>query len=64
MSVIAPCFDDVPEALRARPQWVLWRIEHKPGQKKPTKVPYRPDGQHASTTDPATWSSFEVVRVA
>ena len=64
MSVIPPRFDDVPEALRERRQWVLWRLEKRPGKKKPTKVPYRPDGQHASTTDPATWNAFDVVRAA
>jgi hypothetical protein len=39
-------------------------MEEKPGAKKPTKVPYCPDGQHASTTDPATWCSFEEARAA
>ncbi|MGE0191980.1 MAG: hypothetical protein AB7T63_08040 [Planctomycetota bacterium] len=63
-TVLAPEFDAVPEALRQRRQWLLWRLEHKPGQKKPTKVPYRVDGQHASTTDPATWCSFEEARAA
>ncbi len=61
---LAPDFDAVPKALQARRQWVLWRLVHRPGAKKPTKVPYRPGGQHASSTDPVTWSSFEDVRAA
>ena len=56
--VLTPVFDAIPEALRERRQWVLWRLEQKPGAKKPTKVPYRPDGQHASSTDPATWTGW------
>lgn len=62
--LIAPAFDAVPAALRMRRQWVLWRLVHKSGAKKPTKVPHQPDGAMASSTDPATWTSFEAVRAA
>lgn len=48
---------DVPYELAARPQWVCWRIESRNG--KPTKVPYAVTGKEASSTDPATWTSFE-----
>lgn len=61
---VSPRREAVPEVLRTRQQWVLWRLKHKPGQKKPTKVPYRSDGRPASTTDPATWCSFEAACVA
>ena len=48
----------VPAELRDRPQWVCWRFEERDG--KSTKVPYRADGHgRASTTDPATWATFE-----
>jgi putative DNA primase/helicase len=54
--------DTIPAELRARPQWVVWAFAEKPGAKKPTKEPRRPLAPHrlASTTDPATWSTFEV----
>ena len=62
--LIAPAFDAVPAALRMRRQWVLWRLVHKSGAKKPTKVPHQPDGAMASSTDLATWTSFEAARAA
>jgi len=62
--VLAPDFDVVPAALRGRRQWVLWRLLHKAGAKKATKVPYQPGGAAASSTDPATWSTFDDVRAA
>jgi hypothetical protein len=49
----------VPRELRDRPQWVVWRIEHRDG--KPTKVLYCP-GQarrRASSTDPGTWDTLD-----
>jgi hypothetical protein len=50
-------FDAFPTELRERPQWVLWREEER--DPKPTKVPYRADGRHASATDAATWTSYD-----
>jgi RecA-family ATPase len=49
--------DDIPEALRERNQWVMWRYLW--GGKKWTKPPCRADGSPASSTDPATWCDFE-----
>lgn len=48
--------DSIPPALRERDQWVLWKAENN------TKVPYRVTGSRASTTDPASWSSYDRVR--
>jgi hypothetical protein len=40
--------------------WVNWRLEEKDGRL--TKVPYRPDGRRASSTNPDDWSTYgEVV---
>lgn len=47
----------VPEALRQRRQWVLWRTVDRDG--KQTKVPYRTDGQFAKSTESCTWTDFE-----
>jgi hypothetical protein len=52
----------IPAELTSRPQWVTWRYETR--DKKPTKVPYRPSGQRASSTDPKTWTSFEQANAA
>ena len=49
-------FDDIPEALRLRPQWVCSRM--------PDKVSVTPTGASASSTNPATWSAYEVCRRA
>lgn len=47
------CFDAIPDALKARRQWVVWRREEG------TKVPYRAIGEgKAATDDPSTWSTF------
>jgi hypothetical protein len=35
----------VPEALKSRTQWLVWRYESKEGQKKPAKVPYYASGR-------------------
>jgi primase-polymerase (primpol)-like protein len=31
----------IPEVLRRKPRWVLWRSIQKPGKPKPSKVPFR-----------------------
>jgi hypothetical protein len=50
--------------LRTRPQWVIWRLTRR-GDRW-TKPPYRCDEpQHfASSSDPSTWSSYEVAIAA
>jgi len=49
---------NIPEEMRQRPQWVVWRLEERDG--KPTKVPYIAGGVgKADTTDLMTWRSFE-----
>jgi putative DNA primase/helicase len=50
--------DTVPAELAAVRQWVAWRWEERGG--KSTKPPLNPHGgQHASTTDPATWGTLQ-----
>lgn len=49
---------NIPEELRARPQFVLWRLTDI-GAHKPSKIPYQLDGSLASVTEPSTWCSFE-----
>jgi len=48
----------VPEELQVRNQWTCWRLEERNG--KTTKVPYNAaSGHRASSTDSATWASYE-----
>lgn len=58
MKPVVPCEpSSVLQALRLLVQWVCWKYEWRDG--KWTKVPYNArTGQKASSTDPATWSSF------
>ena len=50
-------FDQIPEELRARCQWVLSKFEKVSGRL--TKVPYNArTGKKAKSNDPSTWSSF------
>lgn len=46
--------------LAAAARWVDWKYEWV-GEKW-TKIPYQPTGQKASTTDPATWTTYRRAR--
>ena len=50
-------FQNVPECLVNECQWVLWKEVVRNG--KATKMPVSVYHDAASSTDPATWSSFE-----
>jgi putative DNA primase/helicase len=53
LSVKVEC---IPEELKIRPQWVVWKAVGE----RPEKVPYSAKtGRKASTTDLLSWSSFE-----
>lgn len=49
--------ESIPPGLRAEQRWVLWKYEERDGKR--TKVPQKPSGQKASSTDPQSWVSFE-----
>lgn len=51
---------DALRELTAAPRWVLWRYEWV--KDKWTKVPYRPTGARASSTDPETWVPYAEAR--
>ena len=50
-------FANFPEALRALPQWVVWKKELRPDGKW-TKVPYQINGRKAATTREEEWTTF------
>jgi putative DNA primase/helicase len=48
--------EGIPEELRVRPQWVVWKAVGD----KPDKVPYSVrSGRKASSTDLVSWSTFQ-----
>jgi putative DNA primase/helicase len=55
-----PSIYNIPDELKALPQWVLWRKESD-AKGRPTKVPYQPNGRKASSTNPKTWFPFQKV---
>ncbi|BBO32507.1 AAA family ATPase [Lacipirellula parvula] len=55
--------DTIPAELQSRKQWVNWKLESRGGD-KPTKVPYQPNGRKASTTNKATWSTYDAATQA
>lgn len=52
----------LPAALRARPQWVTWRLQHD-GKRGVIKLLFNPVtrqlGSRARANDPTTWGSYE-----
>jgi hypothetical protein len=49
---------DALRELASKARWVCWRYEWV--KDKWTKVPYQSNGQRASTTDPATWTTYDL----
>jgi primase-polymerase (primpol)-like protein len=57
-------FIQIPQALRERPQWVVWRATPRPNGEA-AKRPYSAhNGRLASVTDPATWGIFQEAQAA
>lgn len=62
--VLRTLFQGIPADLRNIPRWVMWRhVERtKPnGEKVWAKLPMTPGGRAASSTDEATWSTYDEV---
>lgn len=67
MALPTPCIKDppkewgnIPQELKDRPQWVVWKFVYKAGQPKPSKVPYNPKtGKEAKANNPNTWGTYE-----
>lgn len=53
--------DQIPTALRSRPQWVLWKTAKRNSTAKPTKLPFQVNGDLAKANDPTTWNTFAAV---
>ena len=50
--------DKIPESLRERRQWIVWRTDKRGIDDKPTKLPFAIDGSMAKSNDPSTWSTY------
>ena len=58
--IIGVLVDNIPTRFTERRQWVMWKLEKRPGEDKPTKIPYIAGGVgRASSTDLMTWRPFE-----
>ena len=54
----AELLENIPEELRRRHQWIVWKLEERDGE--PTKIPYIAGGVgRAKSTDMLTLRSFE-----
>ena len=52
--------ESIPEELKVRPQWVVWKAVWRAESENLDKVPYSAEsGCKASSTDLLTWSTFE-----
>ena len=51
--------ENIPDELKALPQWVVWRGVERNG--RTTKPPRQIDGRPAKANDPRTWTTFENV---
>ena len=58
-----PDSHEIPPDLLELPIWLAWRLVHRPGEKKPGKVPVSPiTGRETGWTDPANQGTFEQAR--
>ena len=51
-------FANIPQELKDRPQWVVWKYGKRKANGKRAKVPFSVTGGAASSTDPTTWATF------
>ncbi len=53
--------ENIPAELKLLPQFVLWKAIFNEQRKKFDKIPYQLNGSRASSTDPATWGTFDSI---
>ena len=50
--------ETIPQELKSRNNWLVWKSEIVEGRDEPTKPPYQTNGRKAASTIPATWTDF------
>lgn len=50
--------DEIPQELKSRQQWVVWRFTWKAKEQKWDKPPLQVNGKPAKANDPGTWVDF------
>jgi putative DNA primase/helicase len=57
--------DNIPEDLKNREQWVVWKLVWNSKDRKYTKVPKNPtSGRNAKSNDPKTWTDYDTALMA
>lgn len=52
--------DALPQKLKEKSQWILWKAEYLQDKDRVNKIPINPKNyRNASSTNPATWSSWD-----
>ena len=54
-------YENIPLELRQTQRWILWKLEKREGQTKPTKIPYQSNRQKADSTNHTTWTTFDKI---
>ncbi len=63
--ILPPIYASIPLELKARAQWVVFRYEWDERKNDWNKAPRTPEtGRLASTTNPATWGTFDDARAS
>lgn len=65
MRIISPNFETIPQALKERPQWVLWNSRERTDRSGETflsKEPVSVNNRNISWKDKKNWKSFEQVK--
>jgi len=64
-NMLKPIFENIPADLKDFPQWVVWKATKKRGKNEYTKIPYNAINQEkASSTNPETWTTFNLAKEA
>ena len=51
--------ENIPQSLKNRRSWCVWRYGPERANGKRPKIPYQPDGKPAKSNDATTWHSFD-----
>jgi putative DNA primase/helicase len=61
---IGPYPENIPDELKRLPRWVMWQWVWDEKKRRWDKPPLQVNGRNASSTDPATWTTFDAALAA